>query len=183
MNFENLIVPLKWQESQAFVEKHHRHSKPLKRHKFSIGVKINGKDLNGIATIDNCSSSWAKRKDHFEIRRLCTDGTKNLGSFLLAKASQACFCMGAKVVITYTKINESCSTQLADNWQVCGLSKRPGAMPLIRWKKQPQSTKKLKSEIVFNDGGRMCGHEWEREYTQTMVSEIRKRYKANTLKM
>lgn len=179
MNFENCIVPLKWQESQAFVEKHHRHSKPLKRHKFSIGVKINGKDLNGIATVDNCSSSWANRRDHFEIRRLCTDGTKNLGSFLLAKASQACFCMGAKVVITYTKINESCSTQLADNWQVCGLSGGKGLKTLIRWKKEPARTRKTKQEIVFSDGGRMNAHEWEREYTQTMVSEIRKLYKLN----
>jgi len=79
MNFNHSFVPLKLAEAQSFVAEHHRHSKPLKRHRFSIGVKTE-LGIKGIATVDNCSSSWANRHDHMEIRRVCTDGTKNLAS-------------------------------------------------------------------------------------------------------
>ena len=64
----------KWQESQAFVEKHHKHSEPLKRHKFSIGMydySTRNWDLIGVVTADNCSSAWSKYYDHAEIHKLC----------------------------------------------------------------------------------------------------------------
>ena len=109
-------VKLSLSEAQGFVSENHRHSEPLKRHKFSIGaVDIKdsnsiGFDINnllGVATVDVPSSKWNKRRDHVEIRRLCTKGGKDVASFLLGKAKSACFAMGYKCVITYTRPHES----------------------------------------------------------------------------
>jgi hypothetical protein len=106
---------LKLSEAQEFVAQYHRHSDPLKRHVFSIGASVRyGRFYDeiqplGIVTVDRCSSAWSKRRDHIEIRRLCTrPDTENLpvASFLLGKAKQACFAMGYRCIITYTKPHE-----------------------------------------------------------------------------
>tara|TARA_X000001382_G_C3070496_1_gene147298 strand:- start:42 stop:587 length:546 start_codon:yes stop_codon:yes gene_type:complete len=103
-------VKLTLDEAQSFVSHYHRHSEPLKRHKFSIGAvdikdssHFDNSTLLGIATVDVCSSKWNKRRDHVEIRRLCTKGGKDVASFLIGKAKAACFAMGYKCVITYTR--------------------------------------------------------------------------------
>jgi hypothetical protein len=179
MNFNHCFVPLKLAEAQAFVAEHHRHSKPLKRHRFSIGVK-DGIGIRGMATVDNCSSSWANRHDHMEIRRVCTDGTKNLASFLLGKASMACFCMGAKVVFTYTKPYEACSSLLADNWQIGGVSHRKGHMPLIRWMKEaPWELKKDGHVRNLKTGEAIPLDEYRKSETQRMLKIIRAWQKKN----
>ena len=104
---------LKLAEAQDFVAKHHRHSDPLKRHIFSIGASTSRDPFYepmGIVTVDRCSSAWSSRRDHIEIRRLCTGpATHNLpvASFLLGKAKQACFAMGYRCIITYTQPHET----------------------------------------------------------------------------
>ncbi len=109
-------VKLSLNEAQSFVANNHRHSEPLKRHKFSIGavdikdsnaIGFDANSLLGIATVDVPSSKWNRRRDHVEIRRLCTKGQKDVASFLLGKAKSACFAMGYKCVITYTRPHES----------------------------------------------------------------------------
>ena len=77
---------LKLDEAQRFVAEHHRHTEPLRRHRFSIGLDINfhrydhhkGSMWNplisvlaGVATVDNASSAWSSRDDILEIRRVC----------------------------------------------------------------------------------------------------------------
>lgn len=106
-------INLNLKQSQAIIESFHRHSVPLKRHMFSIGaVRYRGsvwQDCIGVVTVDRCSSAWAKRRDHVEIRRLCTtpDAPKNTASYLLARAKEACFAMGYNCIVTYTKPSES----------------------------------------------------------------------------
>lgn len=106
-------INLNLTQSQAIVGAFHRHSKPLKRHMFSIGAVLyqgqHWSECVGVITVDRCSSAWSKRRDHVEIRRLCTtpDAPKNTASYLLAKAKEACFAMGYNCIITYTKPAES----------------------------------------------------------------------------
>jgi hypothetical protein len=105
-------INLNLKQSQNIVGSFHRHSKPLARHMFSIGaVKHRGciwSECFGIVTVDRCSSAWSKRRDHVEIRRLCTtpDAPKNTASYLIARAKDACFAMGYRCIITYTKPTE-----------------------------------------------------------------------------
>jgi hypothetical protein len=110
---------LKLLEAQAFIEEHHRHSKPLKRHMFSIGARENDYGpLLGVATIDNCSSAWSKRHDHAELRRLCTTGNRNVASFLISKCWKACEAMGIHTLITYTKPWESGASLKATGFNI-----------------------------------------------------------------
>lgn len=92
-------------EAQEFVAAHHRHSEPLKRHVFSTGAHRPGfrHPLLGVATVDSCSSSWSKRLDHVELRRLCTTGEPNVASYLLGRVKTACFAIGYNCIVTYTQ--------------------------------------------------------------------------------
>ena len=118
------LIRLKLDEAQIFTQLYHRHSKPLKRHKFTIGALDKSKytsrisieeDLLGLVTVDTCSShAWSQRRNHIEIRRLVVkDGCKNVASFLLSKAVTACFAMGYRAIITYTQPNESGASLMA----------------------------------------------------------------------
>mgnify|MGYP003657855966 CR=1 FL=1 len=115
-------INLNLNDSQKFIKEYHRHSEPLKRHMFSIGaVEYPGSiALLGIITIDRCSSAWSKRRDHIEIRRLCIkpNAPKNTASFLISKAKDACWAMGYKCIITYTKPYESGSSLLATGFYI-----------------------------------------------------------------
>ena len=61
-------INLNLKQSQNIVSSFHRHSKPLARHMFSIGVVEHRcsrwSECFGIVTVDRCSSSWSKRRDH-----------------------------------------------------------------------------------------------------------------------
>ena len=114
-------INLSLKESQAFIEKYHRHSKPLKRHMFSIGAIDELGDLMGVVTVDNCSSGgWSKQRNMKEIRRLCVspDAAPGTASFLMSKATNALFSMGIKAVISYTKPHESGSSLMGAGFNI-----------------------------------------------------------------
>ncbi len=82
------------------MQQYHRHHKPTRGHKFSIGVSKNGA-LVGVAI---CGRPVARRLDDgytLEVNRLCTDGTPNACSILYAAAYRAARAMGYNKVITY----------------------------------------------------------------------------------
>lgn len=123
MTFDHCRLKLK--ESQQFIEQHHRHCKPLKRHMWSTGIFKRGipYTLLGVATLDVCSShAWSLRADHVEIRRLCTRSDTprdpNAASFLLATVTRACFSIGYRTIITYTQPYETGATLKACGYTV-----------------------------------------------------------------
>lgn len=68
------LTPINLKTANAFVQQYHRHHKPTRGHKFSIGVSDNGA-LVGVAI---CGRPVARRLDDgytLEVNRLCTDGT------------------------------------------------------------------------------------------------------------
>ena len=150
-------MPIKWQESQAFVAKHHRHSEPLKRHRFSIGMYDSSTasyELIGVVTVDNCSSAWSKLYDHAEIRRLCVLPDKpNLASKLLRLATDACVSMGMQKIVSYTRPHESGSSLKAVGYH---LDHRDDERDLLRW-------------VYIPDRGEF------REYRETRAREKTKR--------
>ena len=99
-------VPVSLSEANVFIDKHHRHHKPLKFHKYSLGVEENGK-LVGVCTVNrpvNCKMDDGTR---LEVARLCTDGTYNACSFLLARAANVAKNLGYKWMQTYTLEEEA----------------------------------------------------------------------------
>lgn len=94
------LTPINLKTANAFVQQYHRHHKPTRGHKFSIGVSDNGA-LVGVAI---CGRPVARRLDDgytLEVNRLCTDGTPNACSILYAAAYRAARAMGYNKVITY----------------------------------------------------------------------------------
>ena len=116
-------------EAQRFIEQHHTHSRPLKRHMFSIAVHLGERDKSGeiewqdtcgVATVDNCSSAWSSDYNKLELRRLCFKrGTpKNVASYLLSQVAKAAFGMGAFELITYTQPWENGASLRACGWRL-----------------------------------------------------------------
>ena len=100
------LTPINLKTANAFVQQYHRHHKPTREHKFSIGVSDSG-SLVGVAI---CGRPVARRLDDgytLEINRLCTDGTPNACSILYAAAYRAARAMGYTKVVTYILDTES----------------------------------------------------------------------------
>lgn len=103
------LTPINLKTANAFVQQYHRHHKPTRGHKFSIGVSENGA-LVGVAI---CGRPVARRLDDgytLEVNRLCTDGTPNACSILYAAAYRAARAMGYNRVVTYILDTENGSS-------------------------------------------------------------------------
>jgi hypothetical protein len=100
------IVPITMKAACAFVQELHRHNKPPRGHKFSIGLEDDGR-LVGVVM---CGRPVARHFDDgftIEVNRSCTDGTANANSMLYGAAWRAAKAMGYTRCITYTRTDES----------------------------------------------------------------------------
>lgn len=102
-----VICPITFREACAYVKKHHRHNKPPRGHKFSIGVKL-GDKLVGVVMVGRPVARAFDDKMTAEINRTCTYRTRKLhaNSKLYGAALRACKAMGYTRVITYTQKKE-----------------------------------------------------------------------------
>ena len=115
------LTPINLKTANAFVQQYHRHHKPTRGHKFSIGVSENGA-LVGVAI---CGRPVARRLDDgytLEVNRLCTNGTPNACSILYAAAYRAARAMGYNKVVTYILDTESGTSLRASGWRCAGLA-------------------------------------------------------------
>ena len=92
----------------------------------------------GIVTVDTCSShQWSKRRDHVEIRRCVVrddlEEGNNISSFLLRKAVNACFALGYKAVITYTRPYESGASLIASGFVLQKVANANDDNGLLTW--------------------------------------------------
>ena len=94
------LVPITLKEANAFVEQHHRHHKPVVGHKFSVAAS-DGEKIVGVAIVGRPVSRYLDDGWTLEVNRLCTDGTKNVCSFLYSAAWRAARNMGYKKLVTY----------------------------------------------------------------------------------
>jgi len=111
-----IVVPLSLKDANDFVEKHHRHHKPVLRCKWQIGAM---KDDN-LVGVCMAGRPVARAFDHMkviEVTRLCTDGTKNACSFLYSAAARIAKEMGYKQIQTYILKSEFGSSLKASNWK------------------------------------------------------------------
>lgn len=114
------VVPLELVEAQAFVLAHHRHHKPPRRCRFSIGAANDAGEVVGVAMVGrpkarNLQDGWT-----CEVLRLATDGTKNACSILYAASWRACRAMGYRRLVTYTLPEEGGGSLRASGWLLIG---------------------------------------------------------------
>lgn len=130
-------IPVSLAEANAFVEKHHRHHKPVRGHKFSIGCTNADGQLVGVAIIGRPISRYLDDGLTLEVNRLCTNSEKNACSFLYGAAARAAKAIGYRKIITYILDSESGASLCAAGWTNAGLAggkawtgKRRPATPL-----------------------------------------------------
>lgn len=115
------IRPITLRAANAYVSQYHRHNLPTNGHKFSVAC-YDGDRLCGVAI---AGQPVARKLDDgltIEIRRVCTDGTRNACSILYGACSRCAQAMGYKRVVTYTLPSESGSSLKAAGFHNCGLS-------------------------------------------------------------
>ena len=130
------IIPVSLSQANDFVEQHHRHHKPVRGHKFSIGCITDGR-LAAVAIVGRPVSRHLDDGFTLEVNRLCSDGTKNACSFLYAAAARAAKELGYRKIITYALDTENGASLRAAGWENAGLAggkewtgKRRPAVPL-----------------------------------------------------
>lgn len=99
-------TPIRWQEANAFVARHHRHSIPVVGALFAIAAH---KDAALVGVII-AGRPVARQLDNgvtIELTRCCTDGTRNAASFLYGLARRAATALGYSRIITYTRATEN----------------------------------------------------------------------------
>lgn len=107
--------PISFSEAKAFIATNHRHHKSPTGWKFGIGAYLSDKCV-GIVCISRPVARMLDNGFTCEVTRLCTDGTKNVCSFLYARARQAAFAMGYKLIITYILSSENGNSLKASGW-------------------------------------------------------------------
>ena len=119
VNFILTIRPITLRAANAFVTQYHRHNQPTNGHKWSVAC-YNGEKLCGVAI---AGQPVARRLDDgltIEIRRVCTDGTRNACSVLYGACARIAREMGYKRVVTYTLLSELGTSLRASGFKDCG---------------------------------------------------------------
>lgn len=112
------IVPITFRAACSFVAELHRHHKPPRGHKFSIGVVDETGKLCGVVMVGRPIARAYDDGLTAEVLRSCTDGTKNANSCLYAAAWRVSREMGYMRLITYTQEGETGISLRAANWRV-----------------------------------------------------------------
>ncbi len=115
------LMPISLAAANGFVAEHHRHHKPVRGHKFSLGCMVGGQ-LVGVAIVGRPVSRYLDDGLTLEVNRLCTDGTKNACSFLYRAAARVAKVMGYRKIITYILDTENGTSLRASGWQCAGLA-------------------------------------------------------------
>jgi len=113
------LVPIAFDEANAFVKRHHRRHGRVIGHKFSlaaaIGVTVVGVVIVGRPVARRSDDGWT-----LEVNRLCTDGWPNACSFLYGAAWRATRALGYRRLITFTLKEEGGASLRAAGWRIVG---------------------------------------------------------------
>lgn len=115
-------IPLTIKQANALVTAWHRHHKPVRGHRFSIGARVNG-ELVGAAIVGR---PVARRIDQYnvcEVVRLVTNGAAHVPSFLYASCARAAKAMGFTYIQTYILDTEPGTTLKAAGWTDDGVTR------------------------------------------------------------
>lgn len=113
------IRPITLREANAYVGQFHRHNQPTTGHKWSLACYDGGR-LCGVAIAGQPIARKLDDGATIEVRRVCTDGTRNACSKLYGACARVAKEMGYRKVITYTLVSEPGTSLKASGWKDCG---------------------------------------------------------------
>ena len=115
------LIPISLADANAFVAEHHRHHKPVRGHKFSLGCEQDG-TLVGVAIVGRPVSRYLDDGKTLEVNRLCTTGERNACSFLYGAAVRAAKSLVYQKILTYTLDTEPGVSLRAAGWSCAGIA-------------------------------------------------------------
>lgn len=123
------LVPLSLAEAKRIVREWHSHHDPMVGHMWSTGAVVNDNLVGAVVvsrpvapTLQNKGKNVFGGYEILEVTRLCCKGTvadvttKNVASRLLGAACAAAEARGAKLVVSYTRIDEDGTCYRAAGW-------------------------------------------------------------------
>lgn len=114
-----VLVRIELAEANAFVERTHRHHRPVVGHLFSLGAALKD-EIVGVAIVGRPVARMRDDGMTAEVTRLCTDGTKNACSFLYGACARAAFALGFKRIGTYILATEPGTSLYGAGWRLIG---------------------------------------------------------------
>jgi len=138
-----VVVPMTFKRACEFIALNHRTHKPPIGHKFSLGALDDTEaKLHGVVIVSRPIARAFDDGLTAEVTRTCTDGFKNVNSFLYAAAWRVCREMGYVKLITYTQAGESGVSLKAAGWTV--IAERN---PRSSWRESSVKLKFMKDPI------------------------------------
>jgi hypothetical protein len=115
------IVPTSLQQANEFVDRHHRHSRPARGQKFSVGVAA-GDELVGVAIAGRPIARCRDNGGTLEVLRVCVrdPAPRNACSMLYGACWRAARALGYRRLITYTRKSENGASVRASGFRVIG---------------------------------------------------------------
>lgn len=115
-------IPLTIKQANDLITKLHRHHKPVRGHRFSIGVQDKTGNIIGAVVVGRPVSRELSHYSVAEVTRLVTDGTSNACSFLYSAAARIAREMGFDYIQTYILESEPGTSLRAAGWEFDGLT-------------------------------------------------------------
>lgn len=104
------FTPISLKDANAFVEKFHRHNKPVIRAKYQLGL-LKDTELIGVGIVGRPVARALDNGKTLEVLRVCIkEGNPNACSKMYARLRRIAFLLGFEKVITYTLKSESQSS-------------------------------------------------------------------------
>lgn len=145
------IVPLELADLNALVASLHRHHKPVQGHRFSLGVRHNGK-LVGGCSVGRPTARMTDQRRVLEITRLVTDGAPNACSALYAAAARIGRELGYERIQTFILETEPGTSLRGAGWVKDDIKSAGGdwtrASKPNRRQDQPQGPKHRYSKVL-----------------------------------
>lgn len=108
-------VPIERKDAAAYVDSVHRHHDSVMRDKFRIGAEKDGQ-LVGVVQVGRPVARGNCDGKTLEVVRLCTNGEKNVCSFLYSAAARVARELGYSKIITYILDSEDGVSLRASGW-------------------------------------------------------------------
>ena len=108
-------VPLTQKEVSAYIDQYHRHHNHARGDKFRIGAEMDGE----IVGVIQCGRPVSRNLDDgktLEVIRCCSNGSKNVCSFLYSRCARIAKELGYERIITYILESELGTSLKASGW-------------------------------------------------------------------
>lgn len=108
-------VPIELKDAQNYINTYHRHHQAAHRDKFRIAAEKNG-EIVGVIQVGRPVSRVLDDGKTLEVLRLCTNGEKDVCSFLYAKAARIAKELGYSKIVTYILESEPGTSLKVAGW-------------------------------------------------------------------